>query len=84
MTKRKFFIISGLFLIFSLTKISAAAPVEYQNYDLDMLLHEITQAGEPIINDDYIIFTADTNYRFVGIAFDFEDYQIIHPFQIFI
>ena len=82
MTKRKFFIISGLFLIFSLTKISAAAPVEYQNYDLDMLLHEITQAGEPIINDDYIIFTADTNYRFVGIAFDFEDYQIIHPFQI--
>lgn len=60
----------------------AAESTNYQNFDLDTLLHSIDKPCEPIITDDYIIFTSDTNYRFVGIAFDFENYQTVHPFQI--
>ena len=60
----------------------AAAPVNYQNFELDTLLHNIEKPGEPIVTEDYIIFTANTQNRSVGIAFDFENYQVIHPFQI--
>ena len=82
MKKQKFLIISAVFLALCTSKISAAAPTEFQNYDLDLLLHEISKPCAPVITEDYIIFTADPKYRFAGIAFDFEDYQIIHPFQI--
>ncbi len=54
----------------------------YQNFELDTLLHQIDKAGAPVITEDYIIFTSEPKYRFVGIAFDFENYQVIHPFQI--
>lgn len=53
-----------------------------QPYELDKLIHDIEGPCEPVITDDYIIFTADYNYRYVGIAFDFENYQIIHPFKL--
>lgn len=54
----------------------------FQNFELDTLLHKIDKACAPVITDDYIIFTSEPNYRFVGIAFDFENYQVIHPFQV--
>ena len=60
----------------------AAEQTNYQNFELDTLLHGIDKPGAPVVTDDYIIFTADTRHRFVGIAFDFEDYKVIHPFQI--
>ncbi|MCR4580370.1 MAG: isoamylase [Treponema sp.] len=79
---RKFLIISAALFALGSTKLFAADPIEYQNYDLDLLLHEISEPMAPVITEDYIIFTADPKYRYAGIAFDFEDYQIIHPFQI--
>lgn len=82
MRKQRILIVSAIFFTFCAAKITAAAPVEFQNYELDMLLHEITRPTAPIITDDYIIFTADPKYRFAGIAFDFENYQVIHPFQV--
>ena len=60
----------------------AAEQTNYQNFELDTLLHGIDKPGAPVVTDDYIIFTADTKHRFVGIVFDFEDYKVIHPFQI--
>ena len=59
-----------------------AEMTNYQNFELDTMLHEIDKPGAPVVTDDYIIFTCDPNYRYVGIAFDFENYQVIHPFQI--
>ena len=60
----------------------AEEPANFQNYELDTLLHEIDKAQAPVITENYIIFTCQPKYRFVGIAFDFENYQIIHPFQL--
>ena len=54
----------------------------YQPYELDRLIHEIDEPGAPLVTEDYIIFTAGTDHRNVGIVFDFENYQTIHPFQI--
>lgn len=71
-----FFLISVSFFAFS------AEQVNFQDFELDTLIHSIEKPGAPIITEDYIIFTCAPNYRYVGIAFDFENYQTIHPFQI--
>lgn len=81
MKKKNFLVIAGLLCSLNFG-LFAAEQLNYQNYELDMLLHEIKGPTEPIITDEYIIFTADPNNRFVGIAFDFENYQVIHSFQV--
>lgn len=64
------------------TGIVAAEAENYQPYELDRLIHDIEAPGAPVITDDYIVFTATPNNRYVGIVFDFEEYKIIHPFQV--
>ncbi len=84
MKKCKFFALVGcLFLVAGIQNgFAKEKEVIYQPYELDKLIHEIDEPCAPIVTEDYIIFTADTNHRNVGIAFDFENYQVIHPFQI--
>lgn len=60
----------------------AKEELNYQNYELDTLLHDIGEPKGPVITDDYIIFTCDSKYRYAGIAFDFENYTEVHPFQV--
>ena len=67
---------------FAVIPLFAAEEPDYIPYELDKLIHNIERPCEPVITDDYIIFTADTSNRFVGIAFDFENYQTIHPFKL--
>lgn len=82
MKKIKFLFI--LLMVFNLTNaIFAKEEVTYNPYELDYLLKNINKPTSPIITDDYIIFTAETTNRYVGIAFDFENYQIVHPFKLF-
>jgi len=80
--KKNFVLISLLLIAFCVQSAFSAEKVIYQDFELDKLIHDIEKPQAPVITDDYIIFTSDCDYRFVGIAFDFEDYQIIHPFQI--
>lgn len=77
-------IILKLVLLLGLCSFSlfAGGKNEGQPFELDKLIHDIEGPSAPIITDEYIIFTADYNYRFVGIAFDFENYQVIHPFKL--
>ena len=81
MKKTKTLLAICLFLALAGTAFGAA-PMNFQNYELDTLLHNIEKPGEPIVTEDYIIFTAPVQNRSVGIAFDFENYQVIHPFQL--
>lgn len=53
-----------------------------EHYEFDKLLHQINNPGEPLITEDYIIFTSPAKYRSVGIAFDFENYKKIHYFDL--
>lgn len=54
---------------------------EDESYSLENLIAGIKEVQSPIVTEDYIIFTADKNARFTGIAFDFENYSRIHTFQ---
>lgn len=54
----------------------------YKNHEIDKLLYDIEKPGQPLITTDYIIFTASPEYRYVGIAFDYENYKVVHPFQV--
>lgn len=59
----------------------AAAP-EKDLYEYNNIVSKLDESSQPYIQNNYIIFTEDTGPRFVGIVFDFEEYQTIHPFQI--
>jgi hypothetical protein len=48
---------------------------------VDNLLSEIDVPCAPRIMGDYIVFTANKEARFTGIAFDFENFVTIHPFH---
>ena len=84
MKKCKIFAICAVLILGTMVQSVFAKEKEiiYQPYELDKLIHDIDEPGAPVITEDYIIFTADTDHRNVGIVFDFENYQTIHPFQI--
>lgn len=82
MKKKRFLILAGLILGLCSSAVFAKSKEQYQNFELDTLLHNIEGPVAPIITDDFIIFTADMHNRFVGIAFDFENYKVIHPFKV--
>ncbi|MDE5898532.1 MAG: isoamylase [Treponemataceae bacterium] len=51
-------------------------------YEYNNLVSRIEKAAPPQVADNFIIFTYPAGPRFVGIAFDFENYQIIHPYSV--
>ena len=51
-------------------------------FEYNNIIVSLEKPAAPIVTDNYIIFTASSKARFTGIAFDFEDYKKIHPFQI--
>ena len=80
--KIKRFLSAAFILLAFSSLIFAAEDIVYEPFELDNLIRQIEEPCGPVITDDYIIFTADTHHSFVGIAFDFENYQIIHPFKL--
>jgi hypothetical protein len=50
-------------------------------YDREVIIAEINGLNEPYIKGDFIVFTARTHSRYVGIAFDFEQFRVIHSYQ---
>ncbi|MCL2705926.1 MAG: hypothetical protein FWE72_06935, partial [Spirochaetaceae bacterium] len=58
--------------------------VEIESYNMQKKILITTDASEPQIVDNYILFTFKSNERtsFVGAAFDFDNYVKIHQFKI--
>jgi hypothetical protein len=50
-------------------------------YDREILISEIGGVGEPYIKGNFMVFTARSEPRHVGIAFDFEQFRVIHSYQ---
>ncbi len=70
----------AFFLLYSI----AAALLSAAGIDpltADKLVAEITRVSPPVTKGEYVIFTADSAYRYAGIAFDFENFRTIHTFQ---
>jgi hypothetical protein len=73
--KRAFFIFCLLFLA-----VAVFAQAD-DTYDREIIIAEINGIGAPYIRGAYIIFTAQVQSRYVGIAFDFEQFRVIHSYQ---
>lgn len=55
---------------------------EQEEYEYNNLVTQLTETTDiPAVTQKYITFTHDFGARFAGIAFDFEGYRIVHPFQ---
>ena len=83
MRKEIKYLVGIILFIFLTIPAFSKEQIFYQNRDLDLMLHDIKKPQAPIVTDDYIIFTCDSKYRYAGIAFDFENYQTVHPFEVF-
>ncbi|MFI3256990.1 MAG: glycogen-binding domain-containing protein [Spirochaetales bacterium] len=76
-----------IFLLFFIATIfSSLFSLDLQQFEgkqfvLDSLLETIHQPQAPQVHGDYIIFTASPTARHTGIAFDFENYTVVHPFR---
>lgn len=76
-----------LFLAISLSIFAAEKKIEpttakdIADYARSKIIDQIEQPCAPYVQDGYLIFTADKSARFVGIAFGYENFRIIHPFQ---
>ena len=72
--------LAAVFLCFNVW----AQPDTYDNDDLylNQINTEVKSVGSPVRYGDFIVFTADSDARYVGISFDFEDYSQIHNFQL--
>lgn len=51
------------------------------SFTIHNLITSIQSPTKPIEKDGYVIFTADSSARSVGIVFDFEDFSRIHQFE---
>ena len=66
----------SLFFTFSVANFFAKEiPIEKDLYEYNNIVATITKPASPVVSENYIIFTAEASPRFVGIAFDFENYQ---------
>ena len=72
------------FSFFALSSISAKAAEEVQEdtYEYDLLVSELTGYGSPFLKGSSVVFTAKSDARYIGIAFDFEDFKQIHSFRL--
>lgn len=57
-----------------------ALPID--DADFATIAATISEVSAPYVKDDYIIFTQRKGPRYVGIAFDFENFREIHQFKI--
>ena len=78
--KKLFFLITALCIISSALFSQQTAP---DTYEYNSLVAEMDGPGAPQIKGKDILFSAKRDkHPFVGIAFDFEQFKIIHPFSI--
>lgn len=80
--KRIKFLLAAAAFFFCTSMTFAMESANANPYLYDKIIREIRNPQAPVVTDDYIVFSADPSHRFVGVAFDFENYQTIHPFQL--
>ena len=75
-------VLSAALLLVGFGTMYAQTADEPDTYELTNLISTITSVQAPFVTDKFIVFTQQNGPRFAGIAFDFEGYRVIHPFQI--
>lgn len=75
------FILLGLFS-FCFAKEKQAVE-ETDTFEYDNIAASMTGVESPKVHGDYIVFTYPATARQVGIAFDFENFKVVHPFKLY-
>ncbi len=57
-------------------------PLTDEELDYAEIVGTIQNVRSPYLKGDYVIFTAEPGSRYIGIAFDFENFGVIHSFQV--
>ncbi len=83
---KKLLHVAALFLsfaVFALPSFAAdkKAPLTDEEAEQAEIVTRLTKVKEPYLDGNNLIFTAGDKARFVGIAFDFEDFHVIHPYR---
>lgn len=78
--KKCFYFIATLFIFFTANSKAFSQEQEQDLYEYNNIIHRLEKAQSPIVTKDYIIFTQEIGHRFAGIAFDFENYSIVHKY----
>ncbi|MCL2764240.1 MAG: glycogen-binding domain-containing protein [Treponema sp.] len=68
-------------IIIALFSPAIAQAYEWESSELLDRLLSISGPGLPVVHGDYIIFTADSNLRRVGVAFAYEGFGNVHWFR---
>ncbi|MCQ2612314.1 MAG: isoamylase [Treponemataceae bacterium] len=83
--KTKIYPLIFLLLIFAGISGANAQELTFPEYDdqytIDRIITGIQTVVPPYVSGDYAVFTAATDHRYVGIAFEFEDFATIHPLE---
>lgn len=81
MTRKNFlFAPLAFFLLGGISFAEKAPPESAHSYEYREIAQQLQEPGAPFEKDGSIVFSAEEGPRYIGIAFDFENYQIIHPF----
>lgn len=86
MKKLNLFLVSAVFLAtstFAAKEKKSSGPVVESRYSFEYreVAQKLKKPTEPFEKDGLIVFSAEEGPHYVGIAFDFENFQKIHPFQ---
>lgn len=81
--KKCIFIFLSLFISFAAFAAEAMPQVTSdEELDYAEMVASIKEVRAPYLRNDYVIFTSDSSKsRYVGIAFDFENFKTIHSFR---
>lgn len=83
--RRRFISVFAILLTFMSVSVFADIPgsldSNFDDIEIDNVLRSVDGVTAPFVDGDYAVFTVNPNARYVGIAFDFENFRDIHKFQ---
>jgi len=83
--KFRFFLVLTLFIAILASPAFADIPgsldSNYDDIEIDNVLKAVDGVTPPFVEGNYAVFTVKPDARYVGIAFDFENFKDIHKFQ---
>ena len=70
-----------LFILIASISPVIAQTYDWETYELLNRLLSMQKPGAPVIQDDYVIFTADSSIRRIGVSFSHENFDVVYWFQ---
>jgi len=73
--------IFAILLIFASLSPAAAQAEDWETYEIINRLLTLPGPGAPVVHGDFVIFTADSRLRRIGVAFAYEDFRNVYWFR---